>query len=492
MKVFITTPIYYPNARPHIGSAYTTILADYLARLYRSLGEDVFFLTGMDEHGEKIQRTAENQGKSPKAFVDEMASCFLEAWKTLGISYDFFIRTSSELHKNAVEQILTRLWEGGWIYKGKYEGFYCVGCERYYTASELEKGCCPYHNKPVEQKSIEAYFFKLSAFENRLKEFYAENPDFLPNPYKEEVLNRVKDLQDLCISRPKSQVYWGIELPFDREHVAYVWVDALFNYWTGGNAHGFWPPTFHLIGKDILWFHTVIWPALLMACELVLPEHVIAHGFITVNKAKMSKSLGNVVDPLSLAKTFGSDALRYYLITKMSVSHDSDYSDESFAHAYNNELVADIGNLINRVVVLLSRSGLRPRAISPDKTLMEKCEKAKNEVINAAESKDGYVLLEHVPKIPLSLFHTVNAYLSQKEPWKLEGEEKQLILLNALEGLIFAVVLAEPLLPEGMSKAKKALGLGDLTISGLRPFGENSALVQQVPKKLHLYPKVKA
>jgi methionyl-tRNA synthetase len=288
-KYYVTTPIYYPNDIPHIGHAYTTIVADILARYHKLLGKEVFFLTGTDEHGKKIQETAEKVGKKPKEFIDELIPKFEEAWKKLNIEYDRFIRTTDKDHEKVVQEVLQKVYDSGKIEKGKYSGLYCTGCEAYYTEKDLENGCCPIHKRPIEELSEETYFFKLSEYQDKLLKIYEENPEFIqPASRRQEVINRVKEgLKDLSVSRTSFD--WGIPLPFDKKHVCYVWFDALFNYYSGVKGKGFWPADVHLIGKDILWFHAVYWPAMLMAAELELPKTIFAHGWWTFDKEKISK-----------------------------------------------------------------------------------------------------------------------------------------------------------------------------------------------------------
>ncbi len=494
---YITTPIYYPNAKPHLGSAYTTTLADVLARFCRSAGYNTFFLTGLDEHGEKLQRAAEAKGIHPKAFVDEMATQYLDAWQTLKINYDFFIRTSEEYHKKGVEKIFMLLYDNGDIYKGTYEGYYCVGCERYFTENELVDGKCPYHDKPVEERKIDAYFFRLSKYREKLLSFYEQNPSFLPPNRKQEIINRLEKLNDLCISRPKSQVWWGVELPFDKEHVSYVWVDALFNYATGigygrkdEGFKTFWPPDVHFVGKDILWFHAVIWPALLMSCGFELPKRIACHGFITVKEMKMSKSLGNVVDPVEMVKKYGVDALRYFLVVKMSMLRDSDFSEEALKTVYNEEIASNIGNLINRVVVLLNKTNVETETFTPSQQLADQFNSTLKALKDTLDANDPYAVLENRVKEAVALFATLNIYLSEKEPWKQEEEEKQQTLLNAMEGVLIASTLLYPVLIEGMGSFHRMLKTTP-TIETLQSFGGNVEMFgwPKQPRCI-LYPRV--
>ena len=292
-KFYVTTPIYYPNDVPHIGHAYTTIAADVLARWNKVLGKDVFLLTGTDDHGKKILDAAKKHGKKPKEFVDELIPEFKNAWKKLNVEYDRFIRTTDKDHEEVVKKVLQKVFEKGDIYLGNYEGFYCTGCEAYYTEKDLVNGCCPIHKTKIEKLKEESYFFKLSKYQKKLLEFYKNNPEFIsPKNIRQEIINRVKEgLQDLSISRTSFD--WGIKLPFDKKHICYVWFDALFNYYSG--AGKFWPADAHIIGKDILWFHTVYWPAFLMSAGIKLPKKIFAHGWWTLGKEKNSKSRGKVI-----------------------------------------------------------------------------------------------------------------------------------------------------------------------------------------------------
>jgi len=443
VKFYVTTPIYYPNSKPHLGSAFSTIIAHYLYLLYKQHGYDSFFLTGMDEHGEKIENKAKQANKTPQQFVDEMAGAFQTSWQTLGITPSYFIRTTHPQHKKVVQQVLQYVYDKGFIYKGRYSGYYCVDCERYYGEDELLDGKrCPYHNKIVEKKEIDAYFFKLSAFKEQVVEFIKEH---VPKIRQKELLVRVEDLKDLCISRPKEQVSWGIELPFDPKHVTYVWFDALLNYYSAlviTGKENMWPPDVHVIGKDILWFHAVIWPAMLSAMDKEMPHYILSHGFLTVNKQKMSKSLGNVVDPVEVAETFGSDALRYYLLSKTSLHHDSDFSITELKKVYNNELAAIIGNTVNRVFTLIKKFG------SQDSKALSVVEENKNKIAKKVELKDYEWLIEQGTRVMVNNFNHINTYLSQQEPWKKQGLERKVVIGTAFESLKIALRTIQPLLPK--------------------------------------------
>ncbi len=494
-KRFITTPIYYPNSRPHIGSAYTTIVADFFARLYRELAYGTYFLTGVDEHGEKIQKAAEAKGETPQQLVDEMASSFKDAWKRLGISYNRFIRTTEKSHEKLVREILMKVYEKGDIYKDVYEGYYCVSCERYYTEKELLPGLlCPYHHKPVEKKRIDAYFFRMAKYRDELLAYYRENPQFLPPKYKEEILNKMKDLKDICISRPVNQVSWGIRLPFDEEHVAYVWFDALLNYMSGlDDKMQFWPPDLQFMGKDILWFHAVLWPAMLISAGFALPKREIAHGFLTVDGKKMSKSLGNVVDPLEMAEKYSADTLRYYLLTKLPFGDDGDFSRAVFKEAHNSELLGHYGNLANRLVKLWHRVAGKAEIEQEGKLAVDECfaklESLKAKIEELAASNDVESLLPfYANDVFMDGVGAINAYLNEKEPWRLEPSEAEPILRQALEAFLYVSTLLKPLLPASTSKIFSSFGY-EPCVSELE-LGATLSKVKTIPKELFLFKRV--
>ncbi|RME79768.1 MAG: methionine--tRNA ligase [Methanobacteriota archaeon] len=452
-KCYVTTPIYYPNAKPHLGSAYTTISADFVKRLYDAFGYRTFFLTGTDEHGEKISEVAKKMGKSPQELVDEMNATYKEAWKKLNISYDRMIRTTEEAHKKIVREFLSKVYEKGDIYKGKYEGQYCVGCERYYTEKELIDGNCPYHLKPVENKSIEAYFFKLSEYKENLLSFYRENEGFLPEKYRSNIINTLDDIRDICISRPVEQVDWGIRLPFDEEHVAYVWFDALINYLSGVDSiEGMWPPDMHIMGKDIMWFHAVLWPAMLMSYGIELPRRILVHGFLTVDGKKMSKSLGNVVDPLEVEEKYSSDALRYYLLTKVSFGDDGDFSWKLFRASYANELIGHYGNLANRLVKLANSVGIEDGEYPREERLLEL--RSKLEAL-VSEYKLEEILRFYGEELWAEVTE-INAYLNDKEPWRTKDGEARKVVGACLKAFVFISALLEPLIPQGAGKVLEA------------------------------------
>ncbi|MBD3283285.1 methionine--tRNA ligase, partial [Candidatus Pacearchaeota archaeon] len=376
-KFYVTTAIDYPNAEPHIGHAYQKIIADVLARWNRILGKDVWFLTGTDEHGKKIQEAAEKQGKKPKEFVDEVSKKFKEAWKVLNIEPSRFIRTTDKDHEKLVKEVIQKCSDKGDIYKGEYEGLYCTGCEAYYTEKDLEDGCCPLHKKPVEKLKEESYFFKLSKYQKFLLDLYEKHPEFIqPKERRNEIINRVKEgLRDLSISR--TSFNWGIPFPLDKKHITYVWFDALFNYYSGaGKNHEYWPANLHLLGKDNSWFHCVYWPAFLKSVGFKLPKTVFVHGFLSFNGQKISKSLGNAISPKVLVEKYGADAVRYFVCRQFPFAegNDGDFDESALVDRYNNELANKLGNLVSRVSGLIEKNGVESCELitGKQKELLEK------------------------------------------------------------------------------------------------------------------------
>ncbi len=478
-KFYVTTPIYYPNDKPHVGTAYTTTLADIFARFFKLYGYETYFLTGTDEHGKKLELEARKKGVSPKEFVDAMVLHFKYPWKKLKINYDRFIRTTDKDHEEVVKEILMKVYEKGEIYKGKYEGWYCVRCERYFSEDDLikegDRFLCPIHKREVTWLSIDAYFFKLSKYKDKILELL-QNEEFLPY-HREEMINRVKKgLKDLCISRPKKQLSWGIELPFDKEHVAYVWFDALLNYVSGVGYKNdkekfskFWPPDLQLIGKDIVWFHSVIWPAMLMAANLPLPKTILAHGFLTVEGEKISKSLGNVYYPEEIVERYGVDALRYYYVREISLGSDGDFSVKKLIERYNNELAKDYGNLVNRVIKLSLRFGRVEKEI--DEEVKNYFDGLIDQVYSLLRK---YKINEVVNKI-VEAVHYLNSYINSKEPWK---NKENKIYYSMLEGLRIINLLFSPILVEGSEKVKEGLNCKESKLK----FGEvNKYEVKEIP-----------
>lgn len=470
---YITTPIYYANGEPHAGHAYTTIAADALARYHRIKGNDVFYLTGVDEHGANIDKTAESKGYSPQEYCDMLAPIFTDLWKRLNISNDIFLRTTSELHKRGIHRFLTALYESGDIYKGHYEGYYCRPCERFFPDKEIpEDKICPVHKTPLEFVKEENYFFRLSKYQDKLLQLYSEQPNFVyPDSRRNELLNVLESgLEDISISR--SSVSWGISLPFDPEHIAYVWIDALPNYITAlgydvddKNFKKYWPANVHMMAKEITRFHAIIWPAMLMAVDLPLPNQIVAHGWLTKDGEALSKTRGIFIDMDRDIDTYGVDAFRYYLLREFSFGNDGDYRPARLHARYNADLANDLGNLLNRVLGLLNKnfdaipSPTTPGEFDDDIVTLT------NETIT---SIDGYIKLfafDSALESIWELIRRVNRYVQQTEVWTLTEPETKprmgTILYNCLEALRIISVLLSPFIPETAEKIQKQIGLKD-------------------------------
>jgi len=444
-KFYITTPIYYPNDVPHIGHAYTTIAADILARWNKLQGKDVFFLTGTDDHGKKIANAAKKAGKTPKQFTDKLVPKFKSAWKKLNINYDKFIRTTDPDHQKVVQKVLQKCFDNGDIYEGEYEGLYCTGCEAYYTEKDLQDGCCPIHKKPIENLKEETYFFKLSNYQNKLLKFYEDNPNFIsPKHRRQEIINRVKEgLRDLSISRASFD--WGVPLPFDKSHVAYVWFDALFNYYSATQKKDkkkFWPADLHIVGKDINWFHTVYWPAFLMSAGIELPKQVYAHGWWTFNKEKISKSRGKVIGIDELIEIAGLDSARYFLFREASFGEDGDFSKEALIKRHNNELANKLGNLISRTASLAEKYGITKTS----NTLLKKLNLKQIEK-HFEESRIDKALTEIFTFIDIC-----NESIQSQKPWETHDKK---VLYQFVEAIRETSKLLSPFIPESAEKIQK-------------------------------------
>ncbi len=443
-KFYITTPIYYPNDIPHIGHAYTTLAADISARWNRLRGKRVFFLTGTDDHGKKIAQAAEKENKNPKEFTDNLTLKFKEAWKKLNIDYDRFIRTTDKDHEEVVIDILKKVYNKGDIYKGEYEGFYCTACEAYYTEKDLEEGCCPVHKTKIEKLKEKSYFFRLSKYQDKLLDLYKKNPDFiLPKDKRKEIINRVKEgLKDLSISRTSFD--WGIPLPFDKEHVCYVWFDALFNYYSATREKGkeeFWPTDIHFIGKDILWFHAVYWPAFLLSAGIDLPKKIFAHGWWTFNKEKISKSRGKVINIDELIAIAGVDSARYFLFRETSFGKDGDFSEKALIERHNNELADKLGNLVSRVSALIERHGID----KTDNSLLKKLNLKKIEILF-----DNYEFDKVLNEI-FGFIDICNEYVQSKKIWETKDKKA---LYELKESILKISELLWPFIPESAEKIK--------------------------------------
>ncbi|RKZ31600.1 methionine--tRNA ligase [bacterium] len=472
---YITTPLYYVNDNPHVGHAYTTVVVDAIARYHRIAGEEVYFMTGTDEHGQKIAEAAAANNMSPKQHCDIYVKNFKKFWKDLGIEYDYFIRTTDKHHVKAVKKALQILWEAGEIYQDEYSGWYCVPCERFWMEKDLVDGNCPDCGRPVKQLAEKNYFFRMSKYQDWLIDYIGEHPEFIqPENRKNEILGFLKgQLTDLCVSRPKERLSWGIELPFDKDYVCYVWFDALLNYITGAGwpehpdrFEHTWPADYHTIGKDIVTTHAVYWPIMLRALGIDPPKTVYSHGWWMVEATKMGKSLGNAVPIPKLIKFLGRDALRYFLLREKVMALDCQFSFESMIRRINTDLANDLGNLTSRVLGLLQQNfnGLIPE---PGEATDE--EKSLRDTAFAATEK----VREEVWKMRLSraleaageLVGETNRYLERTSPWKLakseEYERLETVLYNAAEALRIASILYWPAMPDSCDEIRYRLGIGD-------------------------------
>ncbi len=459
-KFYITTAIDYPSSNPHLGHAYEKLCADVLARWHRLLGKEVFFLTGTDEHGIKIMRAAEKANMSPQEFVDMQSEKFKELCKLWNISYDRFIRTTEAQHIKIAQEIFKKIYENGDIYLGKYVGKYCPDCETFYTEKDLVNGKCPVHNKPCEIVSEESYFFRLSKYKEKILEYLEKNElSIWPAGKKEEIRNRLKNgLLDLSVSRTSFD--WGVPVPINPKHVQYVWVDALINYISGIDYPSerfkrFWPADVHLIGKDIVWHHTVIWWSLLMSANIELPKTVLVHGFIqTAGGEKMSKSKGNVIDPIELAKRYNVDAIRYYLIREIPFGEDGYFSEEKLIERNNTELANDLGNLVNRTLAMIERyfNSTIPSG-SLDNALKEKLRL--QAIMQHMQNFELHLALAEI----MQFVKACNQYINEKEPWKKQGSELADIIYTLAESLRVIALLLHPFIPTSAERIANSLGI---------------------------------
>ena len=502
---YITTPIYYVNDKPHIGHAYTTILADVLSRYQRSLGRDTFFLTGTDEHGQKVEKAAQKRNVEPLDHCNETVVRFQELWKRLGITNDFFIRTTFDFHKEVVRKILQELYDRGEIYRAEYTGWYCVGCERFFTEKDLVEGKCPDCGREVSAIQESNYFFRMSKYRDWLVDYIQTHPDFiLPAFRANETLGFLRqELGDLCISRPKSRLAWGIELPFDTDYVCYVWFDALINYISGvgylQNDTEFarrWPASCHLIGKDILTTHSVYWPTMLKAIGLPMPKTIFAHGWWLTGNAKMSKSAGNVVDPMAMIDRAGVDAFRYFLLSEMSPGSDANFSEESFISRYNSDLANDLGNLLSRVSKMILRSGgVVPQNVELTDIDSELLKTAKDAVSVMADNLAQYKPDQGI-NAAMGVVRAGNRYLEKCAPWQLakSGDTARLnaVLYCAAEALRHVAVLLEPVMPEKMAELAKVLGYENGFICTIAELAEKESDLsgRKVSDTAALFPRI--
>ena len=485
---YITTPIYYPSGNPHIGHCYTTVACDSIARYRRMQGYDVMFLTGTDEHGLKIEQKAAEKGVTPKEYVDEVVKTFKKLWSYMNISYDRYIRTTDDYHIETVQKIFKALYDKGYIYKGEYKGKYCTPCESFWTESQLdENGCCPECHREVTEAKEEAYFFKMSPFADRIEKLLTETDYLQPKTRATELVNNFikPGLEDLCVSRTTFK--WGIPVTFDDKHVVYVWIDALSNYisalgfWNEqyNDFDKFWPADVHMVAKDIMRFHAIIWPAMLMALDLPLPKHLAVHGWITFNGQKMSKSLGNVVDPFILGERYGADAIRYHILREMALGADSSFSNEIMINRINSDLANGLGNLVSRTVAMADKyfGGTLPADREAGDFDAELIAEAKGLVAKVDEFMDKTQINNALAEI-FKVVSRANKYIDETAPWVLGKDESKkarlaTVLYNLLETIRIVSTLLSNFMPTTMPKVWEQIGAAesDITYENAGKFG---------------------
>ena len=485
-KFYITTPIYYPSANFHIGHCYTTIIADAIARYRRLSGDDVFFLTGTDEHGQKIQKKAEETGVTPQKYVDEIVDNAKDLWKSLGISYDKFIRTTDKEHVEVVQKIFKKLYDKGDIYKGEYKGLYCTPCESFWTETQLVDGKCPDCGREVNEVTEEAYFFKLSKYQAKLIEYIETHPNFIePESRKNEMINNFikPGLEDLCVSR--TSFNWGVPVTFDDKHVVYVWLDALSNYISAlgyltdddSLFKKYWPADLHIVGKEIVRFHTIIWPIMLMALDLELPKQVFGHGWLVINGGKISKSLGNYKDPREYIETYGVDAVRYFALREVPFGNDGNFSEELLISRTNADLANILGNLVNRTIGMANKyfDGIVENTNvceDIDNNLKDLALNLKNKVDSNMNNLQISDALDNI----FELFRACNKYIDDTMPWVLAKDETKqdrlkTVLYNLIESIRFGTVLLQAFIPTTTEKIFNQLNTNIIDFNSLDKFG---------------------